>query len=516
MSRFKRHDWIAGLALAATIGTGAVAGAITAQTPGAPVRPAAAGELQHYSTADTPIRVLLEDPAAREILRRHAPPFADTSRAKMVGNSSLKAIQGYALPILNDEVLARIDADFAKLPRVRLPVPIATVDEAKVRSYTLPDPLVLANGRRITRPAEWWRERRPQIVDMFETIKFGRTPARPREERFEVFDRGTPAFAGQALRRQVLIHVAKDPAAPKIQMVEYLPAGARAPVPMVLMIGFSAPSAMIDDPGIRPSEVWDPATKRKVPAKASPSARFDPRPFLEAGFGVTTFYYGDLEPDFAGGYPLGIRGFLAKGRPRAGDDWGAIGAWAWSLGRVQDYLETDRAVDAKRVAIIGASRLGKTVLWAAAHDQRFAAVIACCSGKGGAAITRRNFASAFSAATPSESPYWMADNYLQYQDRVDELPMDSHMLLALIAPRPVLLQTGRYDHAADPKGEYLGAVAATPVYRFLGKQGLAPGDWPPTRPNLEGEIGYTMNSGGHGMQPGDWGIYLQFLQKHLK
>jgi hypothetical protein len=508
MRKADRLRWFAVVALAATlVGTAANLAAEPPQQETA---------LQHYSTADTPIKVLLADPAARAILARHAPPFANTARAALVGNDSLKAIQGYALPVLNDQVLARIDAEFAKLPPVMLPLPVATVDEAKVRRYTLPDPLALSQGRRITRPAQWWGERRPQIVNMFETVKFGRMPARPREQRFEVFDRGTPALGGKALRRQVLIHVARDPTAPKIQLVEYLPAAARRPVPMVLMIGFSAPAAMIDDPGIRPSAVWDAATRQKVAAKPSPLGKFDPMRFLNAGFGVTTFYYGDLEPDFAEGYRLGIRGYLAQGRPRAPDAWGAVGAWAWSLSRVQDYLESDRAVDAKRVAVVGASRLGATVLWAAARDQRFAAVIACCSGKTGAALTRRNFASAFSARTPSDTLYWLAENYRQYQDRVDELPMDSHMLLALIAPRPVLLQTGKYDHAADPKGEFLAAQAATPVYRLLGKPGLEGTAWPPQEPYLSGNIGYTMNSGGHGMQPSDWGIYLQFLQKHLQ
>lgn len=506
----RKFRWAAGLALAAAVCSTGVTG------QAGPVPAQLATALQHYSTADTPVSTLLADPAALEILRRHAPVFANSSRAAMLGNDSLKAIQGYAHTILTDEVLARIDAEFAKLPAVRLPVPAATTDEARVRPYTLPDPLVLANGKRVVRPAQWWRERRPQILAMFETLEFGRAPARPSGQHFEVFERGAPAFGGKALRRQVLIHVARDPAAPKIQLVEYLPANARGPVPMVLMIGFSAPSAMIDDPGIRPSLVWDPAKKLKVAARPSPMGKFDPRPFLDAGFGVTTYYYGDLDPDFRDGYALGIRGYLANGQPRAADAWGAIGAWAWSLSRVQDYLETDRAVDAKRVALIGASRLGKTVLWAAARDQRFAAVIACCSGKmGGAALMRRNFGSTIAGSSPGESDFWLAENFRQFHHNEDRLPMDSHMLLSLIAPRPVLLQTGKYDHAADPKGEFLSGVAATPVYRLLGKQGLDGATWPPAGPILN-DLGYTMNSGGHGVQPSDWGIYLQFLQKHLR
>ncbi|MEO6717707.1 MAG: hypothetical protein ABIM50_10745 [Novosphingobium sp.] len=508
----QRRGWVTGFALVAS--TALFVGNSTAQTPS--INPVAARPLQQYSVADTPIRILLADPAASEILRRYVPSFADSSRTKMLGDSSLKDIQGYALAVLSDAVLAQIDAELVKLPPVDLPPRTTTIDEAKVRPYTLPDPLVLANGTRITRPSEWWQTRRPQIVSMFETLEFGRAPARPRSQRFEVFERGARALADKAIRRQVLIHLGNDAAAPTIQLVEYLPAAARGPVPMVLMIGFTAPSAMIDDPGIRPSQVWDVAKKQRVAATPGPGGKFDPKPFLDAGFGVTTYYYGDVDPDYAEGYAQGIRGYLAGGAPRTADAWGAVAAWAWSLSRVQDYLETDRGVDSKRVALIGASRLGKTVLWAAAHDQRFAAVISCCSGKIGASLMRRNFGSPIAGSFPGETDYWMADNFRQFHGNENNLPMDGHMLLGLIAPRPVLLQTGKYDHAADPKGEFLAGVAATPVYRLLGKPGLEATDWPPLGPSVDGQIGFTMNSGGHGMQPGDWGIYLQFLQKHLQ
>ena len=505
MPKLGRLGLTAGIALALFL----------AGSPGRSIAQAdTAGDLQHYSSADTPIAILLTDPAARTILQRYVPVFTDSSRMKMIGNSSLKDIQGYALAILSDDVLAKVDAELAKLPAVRLPPRATTIDEAKVRPYALPDALDLANGKPVTSAAQWERERRREVLDMFERLEFGRVPARPREQRFEVFDRGTSALDGKALRRQVLIHLAKDPAAPTIQLVEYLPATVRGPVPMVLMIGFSAPSAMIADPGIRPSLVWDPAKRQKVPATSSPMGKFDPKPFLDAGFGVTTYYYGDVDPDFADGYALGIRGYLAKGRPRTADAWGSIAAWAWSLSRVQDYLETDRGVDAKRVALVGASRLGKTVLWAAARDERFAAVISCCSGKIGAALMKRNFGSPIAGSFPGETDFWMAENFRQFHGHEDRLPMDSHMLLGLIAPRPVLLQTGKYDHAADPKGEFLAGVAATPIYRLFGKQGLDPAAWPPSAPILN-DIGYTMNSGGHGVQPGDWAIYLRFLQKHL-
>jgi hypothetical protein len=483
----------------------------------APAGPAASPRLEHYTTADTPIGALLDDPAAKAILQREVPPIVSPKAAAMVRGASLKQIQGYALQVLTDEKLAAIDAELAALP----PKPVTwstrqTVDEAKVRPYTLPDPLKLANGQPVRDAATWRGKRRPEILGMFETLEHGRAPGRPAAERFEVFDKGSPAFGGKAIRKQVMIRVSADPAAPQIQLVEYLPAAARKPVPMLLVIGFTAPSAMFDDPGVRPGLVWDAAKKQKVPATASPLGKMQVDRFLDAGIGVAAFYYGDLDPDFAGGYPLGIRAVYDKADEahRAPDAWGSIAAWAWSLSRAQDYLATDPAVDARRVAIYGASRLGKTVLWAAARDQRFAAVIACCSGKLGAGLIRRNFGASVGEGDGGAADYWLAPNFAKYREREDDLPMDGHMLLAAIAPRPVLLQTGKYDHAADPKGEFLSEVAAGPVYRLLGAQDLGTAAWPPSGPILR-DLGYSMNGGGHGPAPGDWDIYLQFLKIHL-
>jgi hypothetical protein len=257
-------------------------------------------------------------------------------------------------------------------------------------------------------------------------------------------------------------------------------------------------------------------TKQKKPAPAMQAmSRPEIEKFLEAGIGVAGYYYGDVDPDFKGGYELGVRSRYdaTDESARSPDAWGAISAWAWSLSRVQDYFETDPAVDARRVAVHGVSRLGKTALWAAARDQRFAAVIACCSGKLGGALLRRNFGESIATAGAG-ADYWLAPNALTYASKEESLPVDAHMLLALIAPRPVLLQTGKYDHAADPKGEFLAAVAAGPVYKLLGKQDLGTVDWPPAGPILN-DLGYTMNNRGHGVAPGDWDIYLDFLRKHL-
>lgn len=186
------------------------------------------------------------------------------------------------------------------------------------------------------------------------------------------------------------------------------------------------------------------------------------------------------------------------------------------MSRVEDYFETDNKVDAKRVAIHGVSRLGKTVMWAGAHDQRFAAVIASCSGEGGAALSHRNYGETIAHLTaPTRYPYQFAKNYGKWAGFPDRAPMDANLLIALVAPRPLLLQTGDTDKWSDPKGEFLAAVAAGPVYKLLGKQDLGTDVWPKAKEPILHDLGYSMHDGGHGMVPSDWDIYVQFLKMHL-
>jgi hypothetical protein len=181
-----------------------------------------------------------------------------------------------------------------------------------------------------------------------------------------------------------------------------------------------------------------------------------------------------------------------------------------------DYLETDQSVDAKRVAVEGISRLGKTVMWAGAHDQRFAMVIASCSGEGGAALSRRNYGETIAHLTePTRYPYQFCANYAKYAKAVDQLPVDAHMLVALMAPRPVLLQTGDKDFWSDPKGEFLAAVAAEPVFRLYGKQGLGTGQMPAPGVPILHDIGYLEHEGGHGTVPSDWPVFVKFMRMHF-
>jgi hypothetical protein len=401
-------------------------------------------------------------------------------------------------------------------PDVVAGIPV-NYDEAKVGTYTLPDPLVLNDGKPVRNARTWYAKRRPEIVAMFETQQYGRAPGRP-EESFEVFDKGTPALNGKAIRKQVTIYLNKEKSGPAIDLLIYLPAAAKKPVPMLLSINFGAVQRAVDDPGIKPEMVWDPKTNKRVEPSGRNFGRIDAEALLDAGFGVATFYYGDVDPDYPEGFSNGIRAhYLKAGQTeRAADDWGSIAAWAWGMSRVQDYFETDTAIDAKRVAIHGVSRLGKTVMWAGAHDQRFAAVIASCSGEGGAALSHRNYGETIAHLTaPSRYPYQFAANYAKWAGFPDKAPMDANLLIALVAPRPLLLQTGDTDHWSDPKGEFLAAVAAGPVYKLLGKQDLGTDVWPSAKQPIFHDLSYYMHDGGHGMVASDWAIYVDFLKQHL-
>jgi hypothetical protein len=391
-------------------------------------------------------------------------------------------------------------------------------DEALVGSYTLPDPLLLANGKRVKDAKTWTEKRRPEIVRLFEENQYGRAPGRPADMSFDVFEKDTPAFDGKAIRRQVTIYFSANKNGPKMDLLVYVPKGAAKPVPLLLNISFSANSSTVADPGVRVGEIWG-RDKKKVPAPEGRSfGRIDVPRLLNAGYGFATFYYGDVDPDFLGGVPYGVRAlYLKPGQTEpAPDEWGAIAAWAWGMSRAMDYLETDKAVDARRVAIYGVSRLGKTVMWAGARDTRFAMVIASCSGEGGAALSRRNYGETIAhLVAPTRYPYQFCANYAKWANRVNEFPVDANLLVALMAPRPVLLQTGNQDYWSDPKGEFLAAVAAGPVYQLFGKQGLETDQWPPAGTPIFHTIGYYMHDGGHGTLPGDWDQFLAFMKMNL-
>ena len=429
-------------------------------------------------------------------------------QTSLVACITVAALQGTAF----GQVADAPDGNVAGIP--------VNYTEAKVGDYALPDPLLLANGEKVADAKTWYEQRRPEIVKLFEENQFGRSPERPADMSFDVFDQGTSALDGKALRRQVTVYSSKDKSGPKMDLLIYLPADAKQPVPLLLNVGFTANNLMVNDPGVKVGETWDRQQNKRMPATSG--RRFGSLnvvPVLEKGFGIATVNYCDIDPDALGAVGSGVRSlYLKPGQTEpAADEWGSIAAWAWGLSRAMDYLETDSGVDAKRIALMGVSRLGKTVLWTAAHDTRFTLVIASCSGEGGAALSRRNYGETIGdLVAPTRYPYQFCGNYQKWTDKVDQFPVDANLLIALIAPRPVLLQTGDTDRWSDPKGEFLAAVAAGPVYQLLGKQGLETDQMPGAGQPILHTIGYYMHAGGHGTLPSDWDTFLKFLQMHLQ
>ncbi len=373
----------------------------------------------------------------------------------------------------------------------------------------------MKNGERVRNSRSWYRRRRPEIQQLFETNVYGHSPNRPQFLSFEVFDVDRHALNDTAVRKQVTLYFSARKDGPRADMLIYLPAGAPKPVPVVLGLNFSGNHSIIADPGIRLGMIWD--NKKKISQRATPESRgssdaWPIQKMLARGYGFATIYYCEIEPDFDGGIQYGIRRLYFKpGQSQpAPDDWGALGAWAWGLSRAMDYLVTDKAVDPKRVTAMGVSRLGKATLWAGAMDMRFAAVISNESGTGGAALSRWKLGETLLHINTT-FPYWFCRNYRQYSDDPETLPIDQHELLAMIAPRPLYIASASEDQWSNARGEFLSAQAASPVYRLLGVEGLEASEMPAIDHPIMSRIAYHVRAGPHGITNYDWEQYLKFL-----
>ncbi|KAA9347025.1 alpha/beta hydrolase family protein [Larkinella humicola] len=415
-------------------------------------------------------------------------------------------------------------AVLAQQPAANRPTLVAGIpvnyQEDSVGSYELPDLLTGADGQKVTNAKAWTRKRRPELLKLVEELQFGKMPPRPKALRFHAVDPGTSVFNGKAIRKQVTVYFTSDTADHTMNLVIYLPSAAKKPVPLLMNISFVAYNQLIDDSGLLVGSIWSREGKKVRADKPTPFGKLNVEPFLEAGMGFATVYYGDIEPDFKEGIQYGIRKTYLKPNQTgpAANEWGAISAWAWGLSRAMDYFETDQQIDATRIALQGASRLGKAVLWAGVHDTRFKVVVASISGEGGAALSRRNFGETIGHITdPSRYLYQFAANYHTYSDKVNSLPIDGHVLVALMAPRPLLLQTGSTDYWSDPNGEFLSAVAAAPVYKLFGKTTPETTVLPPAEDTslLMNHLGYFMHEGGHAVLPTDWPRIISYLKKYL-
>ena len=374
-------------------------------------------------------------------------------------------------------------------------------DPSKVPAYTLPDALTMQDGRPVTTPEQWYRQRRPELLELFETEMYGKAPGPIDGMRWEVAEEG-PALEGKALRRQIRIFYADHK---YITILIYLPADAKGPVPAFLGMNFEGNVTVSADPGILYPEPNYARAYRiyTAPARGAQASRWPVEDILGRGFALVTFHTSDVDPDFDDGFGNGATPLIYKegqDYPEP-DQWGTLSAWAWGMSRVLDYLEIDPGVDASRVAAIGHSRLGKTALLAAARDERFAMAISNESGCGGAALSRRRYGETIRFIT-GNFPHWFCGNFFKYADNEEALPFDQHEFLALIAPRPLYVASAEDDSWSDPIGERLAFQGAQAVYDFLGLD--------------RGLTGYHIREGQHELTREDWLHYLDFAEKHLK
>ncbi|MFA9391017.1 MAG: hypothetical protein ACERKD_14505 [Prolixibacteraceae bacterium] len=393
----------------------------------------------------------------------------------------------------------------------------ANYDESKVPAYTLPDVLVLENGEHVVSENQWINFRRTEILHLFENDVYGKTPDKKVEFTFTTTKTVTNFMGGKATLKEVDLQLQTAVDVPIIHLLVIVPNDITGPAPAFVGLNFDGNQTIDASTEITLAKIWDMETRKSYIAseeiRGDAKTRWPLEQIIDRGYAVITAYYGDIDPDFYDGFKNGIHPAFDDQRNES--SWASIGAWAWGLSRMLDYAGTDPAIDQEKVAVIGHSRLGKTALWAGAQDQRFAMVISNCSGCGGAALSRREYGETIQRIT-TVFPHWFCGKLASYGTKINELPIDQHELIALIAPRPVYIASAEDDQWADPRGEFLSAVAASPVYELLGTDGFPAKDMPEVNQPVIGQIGYHIRTGKHDITTYDWEQYLDFADRYMK
>jgi hypothetical protein len=407
----------------------------------------------------------------------------------------------------------------------------AHYDESKANPFpNLPDPLTLKNGRKVTTASAWWNQRRPEIVEDFDREIYGRVPKVTPKVNWVVTSITREKNGEVDVITEKLEGVVDNSSYPdivvKIALTLSTPADAKGPVPVVMQYGFifgGPQTAPPTQPPYGPDAFLPPRPPMKFPAGAMPPRPTGPtwqQQALAKGWGYAQIIPTSVQADDGSGLTLGIIGLCNHGQPRKPDDWGVLRAWAWGASRAVDYFETDKAVDAKHIALEGHSRYGKATLVAMAYDARLWAAYVSSSGEGGAKLNRRDWGEVVENIAGASAYHWMAGNFMKYAGPLhwNDLPVDSHELIALCAPRPVFVSAGSAeagDAWVDAKGSFLAAVGAGPVYRLLGKKDLGTTEFPPIETLLAtGDIAFRQHSQGHTDAP-NWPYFLDFAGRHM-
>jgi hypothetical protein len=403
--------------------------------------------------------------------------------------------------------------------------------ETKARpAYAQPDVLTLRNGQPVRDAQTWWKLRRPEILQLLETQEYGRVPTNKLAAkvspkfRLDLIDR--KALGGKAVRKQVTISFPGIKGSPQLHVLLYIPGNLPGPAPAILGLNFNGNQTIDADPGINLPDIWvpDPANpkgprvKERAPetSRGSAASQWQLEKIIDRGYALATIYCGDIEPDFNGGMKYGVRQMFLSGKQQnvGPDEWGAIAAWAWGLSRGLDYLRNDSDVNPQKIAVFGFSRLGKAAVWAGARDQRFAMVISNESGQGGVGLLHRKAGETVEHLN-NAFPHWFAPNFRQYIGHEDTMPVDGHLVLSLIAPRPAYVGSAELDKQSDPPGEFQSAVEASRVYQLLGKEGLGTTQMPGLDQPVMGDVGYHVRSGKHDVTAYDWDRYLDFMDRQF-
>lgn len=395
----------------------------------------------------------------------------------------------------------------------------AHYDEGRVPSYVLPDLLRCSDGTEVATARQWERRRRPEIEELLRREMYGRLDGKARC-RCEVVEQGE-ALGGKALRRQVRMVFTRHGRTHTAMLLVYTPAGKRK-VPAFFGYNFFGNHTVSDDRNITVRDGYAINDKRRYvyhnnsneAARGALSYRWPLERIIGAGYGLVTLCCNDIFPDHPEGHSESVLSMFPE-VGEGGDAPQAIAAWAWGASRVLDVLERDEYIDGSRVIIFGHSRLGKTALWAAACDRRFAAVISNESGCGGMALSRRAFGETVLIIT-TNFPHWFNRNFSLYSRREAEMPFDQHYLAALVAPRPLHIASASDDRWSDPRGEYLGGKAASPVYELYGLGGMGVEEPKADGPSVGGSVSYHIRSGRHEVMLSDWEHYISFADRWLR